>query len=76
MTGAVAVTINTRYRSDELSFLIEDADLKVLVTDTTNKDYVDYAPLIESALPDISHADDPSKLGSPGAPLLLSLIPI
>jgi acyl-CoA synthetase (AMP-forming)/AMP-acid ligase II len=50
LIGAVVVPINARYRTNELRFLIEDADLAVLMTHDSADAYVDFTTLIEQAL--------------------------
>ena len=50
LIGAVVVPINARYRTTELQFLIEDADLAVLLTHDTADAHVDFTALIEEAL--------------------------
>jgi acyl-CoA synthetase (AMP-forming)/AMP-acid ligase II len=50
LIGAVVVPINARYRTNELQFLIEDADLAVLMTHDSADAYVDFTALIEQAL--------------------------
>jgi fatty-acyl-CoA synthase len=50
MIGAVVVPVNARYRTTELRFLIDDADLAVLMTHDSADAYVDFTALIEEAL--------------------------
>ena len=50
LIGAVVVPINARYRTTELQFLIEDADLVALLTHDTADAHVDFTALIEEAL--------------------------
>jgi fatty-acyl-CoA synthase len=50
LIGAVVVPINARYRTTELQFLIEDADLAALLTHDTADAHVDFTALIEEAL--------------------------
>jgi fatty-acyl-CoA synthase len=50
LIGAVVVPINARYRTNELRFLIDDADLAVLMTHDSADAYVDFTALIEEAL--------------------------
>jgi len=53
MIGAVVVPINARYRTNEIRFVIDDADLVVLMTHDHADAYVDYTALIEEALVDL-----------------------
>src|SRR3954470_18788934 len=48
--GAVVVPINARHRTNELQFVIDDADLVVLMTHHHADQYVDFTALIEEAL--------------------------
>ena len=50
MIGAVVVPINARYRTNEIRFVIDDADLVVLMTHDSADAYVDFTALIEEAL--------------------------
>src|SRR6476620_11585693 len=42
LLGAVAVPLNTRYRARELAYVIENADLEVLLTSDIVDEQVDY----------------------------------
>ena len=53
MIGAVVVPINARYRTNEMRFVIDDADLVVLMTHDHADAYVDFTALIEEALVDL-----------------------
>jgi len=61
--GAVAVPVNARYKSTELAFLIEHADVQVLVVDD------DFVSVVQEALPTLSSAP-PGPLSLTEAPLL------
>jgi acyl-CoA synthetase (AMP-forming)/AMP-acid ligase II len=50
LIGAVVVPINARYRTNELQFLIEDADLVALLTHDAADAYVDFTALVSEAL--------------------------
>ncbi len=50
LIGAVVVPVNARYRTSELRFLVEDAELSVLFTHDAADDYVDYTALLAEAL--------------------------
>lgn len=52
MVGAVVVPINARYRTSELRFIVDDAQLTALLTHDSADDHVDYAALLEDALGD------------------------
>src|SRR3954469_20749838 len=46
LIGAVVVPINARYRTTELQFLIEDADLVALLTHDSADAYIDFSALV------------------------------
>src|SRR4051794_9934082 len=50
LIGAVVVPINARYRTNELQFLIEDADLVMLLTHDAADAHVDFTLLVSEAL--------------------------
>jgi acyl-CoA synthetase (AMP-forming)/AMP-acid ligase II len=74
LSGAVAVMINARYKTTELAYVIENADLKLLFTTNRIADYVNFAELLYEALPGLNAATDPLHLQLPAAPLLRSVI--
>ena len=59
LLGAVGVTLNARYKAAELAYVIENADLEVLVTSDLIADHVDYVPILSDALPGLDTAADP-----------------
>ena len=74
LLGAVCVTLNARYKAAELSYVIENADLEVLVTSDLVADHVDYVPILTDALPGLDAAPDPSALEIDAAPELRSIV--
>src|SRR3954471_12960336 len=58
MIGAVVVPVNARYRTNELQFLIEDADLVALLTHDAADAHVDLTAIVTEGLDGI----DPPKL--------------
>jgi acyl-CoA synthetase (AMP-forming)/AMP-acid ligase II len=74
LSGAVAVLVNARYKTTELAYVIEDADLKVLFTTNRIADFVNFTELLYEALPGLETADDPLSLELDAAPLLRSVI--
>ena len=61
LVGAVVVPINARYRTSELRFIVDDAQLTALLTHDSADDHVDYAALLEDAL-----GDDRADAGDDG----------
>lgn len=74
LAGAAAVPINARYAPPELAYLIENADLKVLITTDKVADAVDFVARLKSAFPDLSAASAPRALALKGAPKLTSIV--
>ncbi len=74
LSGAVAVLVNARYKTTELAYVIENADLKVLFTTNRIADYVNFVELLYAALPGLETASDPLALDLDSAPLLRSVI--
>ncbi len=68
MAGAVAVPLNARYQSHELSFVVRDADLALIVTTGRVADQLDFGERLASAFPDLvtSAADSLALDGAPG----------
>ncbi|MCP3974198.1 MAG: AMP-binding protein, partial [bacterium] len=73
LIGALAVTLNARYQPRELTYVIENADLALLVTSDLVADHVDYVQRISAALPQIS-SSDPFALDREEAPKLRSCV--
>jgi len=74
LSGAVAVLVNARYKTTELAYVIENADLKALFTTNRIADYVSFVELLYEALPGLETASDPLALDLDSAPLLRSVI--
>ena len=74
LSGAVAVLVNARYKTTELAYVIENADLKVLFTTNRIADFVNFAELLYEALPGLETANDPLSLELEAAPLLRSVV--
>jgi acyl-CoA synthetase (AMP-forming)/AMP-acid ligase II len=74
LLGAVAVTLNARYRARELTYVIENADLDVLVTSDLVADHVDYVERIGEALPLLPRTTNPFELDLDEAPKLRSCV--
>lgn len=65
--GAVAVPINARYKAEELAYVIENAELKVVVTHDLISEYADFGALLDSAAALMTGAtlDNRVMLGAP-----------
>ena len=60
LLGAVAVPINTRFRARELAFVIDNADLVVLLTSDIVDDAVDFVERLGETFEDLPGAGDPA----------------
>ncbi len=74
LLGAIAVPINARFKSTELAYVIENADVKVLATSDLISEYANFANLLVQAFPDIPESEDPENLNLKNAPLLKTLV--
>lgn len=72
--GSVAVPINDRIRSEELRFIVEHADLSVLLT-TGRTDHMDRPREVAAALPGMTTTTD-GELCVPEAPALRRVVVI
>ncbi len=74
LLGAVAVPMNARYKATELTYVVENADLKLLVTSDLIADYADFGELLGTAFTDLAEQRDPQHLRLAAAPLLRHLV--
>lgn len=74
LLGAVVTPVNARYRATELSYVVENADLVVLLTTDIADEHVDYAELLNQTFPDLAQSSDVKHLRLAGAPLLRSIV--
>jgi fatty-acyl-CoA synthase len=72
--GAVAVLVNARYRSGELSYVIENADLVTLVTTDAVAEHVDFVERLNAAMPGLTAVTNPEQLRIAGAPRLRNIV--
>src|SRR3954464_41378 len=61
LLGAVVVTVNARYRGSELAYVVEDSEVKVLLTSDVFPE-VDFVGLLHGAMPELASAEDPTAL--------------
>ena len=73
LLGAVAVPMNARYKPMELAYVVEDADLKLLVTSDLISEYADFGDLLSAAFPELAESDA-NNLQLAGAPLLKHVV--
>ncbi len=74
LIGAVAVTINARYRARELSYVIERSDIVTLVTTDLIAENVDFVERIRESVDPIDPGSDPTDLTLPTTPRLKSVV--
>lgn len=70
--GAVCVPINSRFKAHELSYVIEHADIDVLLV-ASDPGGTDYADLISTVLPDLT-VGEPGRLHLEAAPRLRAVV--
>lgn len=71
--GALTVPVNARFKSHELGYVIENADIKILFTSDSNADFVDFPQILEETFGGLA-GSDAEGLRLPQAPLLQSVV--
>lgn len=74
MIGGVSVLMNARYKAPEIAYVVENANLSVVVTNSESDDFVDFTSRLTEAFPEIGNCPDPMALNVSQAPLLRRLI--
>lgn len=74
LCGAVIVPINARYRSGEIGYVVENADLVTLITTDAVADQVNFVERLEGALTDLPSQKDPMSLKLSAAPKLRNVV--
>lgn len=74
LANCVAVPLNARHRPAELGFIIENADLAVILTTAADTRYVDFRQILAGALPSLAQADGSMPLSLSEAPLLRHIV--
>ncbi len=72
LLGAITVPMNARYKSQELAYVVENADLVALVSHDMASEYVDFAQLLQGAFPDLT--GDGLQVSVAAAPKLKTLV--
>ncbi|NOR20825.1 MAG: AMP-binding protein, partial [Xanthomonadales bacterium] len=73
LLGAVTVPVNARYQPPELAYLIENADLRILLTTDKIADAVNFVERLNAALPGLAAANA-HQLNLDEAPLLRNIV--
>ena len=74
LLGAVVVPINARYKETELGYVIENADLDLLITTDVIAEHVDFVDLLHRSLPGLDQQRDRTALSLAGAPRLRTVV--
>jgi acyl-CoA synthetase (AMP-forming)/AMP-acid ligase II len=74
LSGAVGVLLNARYKSAELAYVVENADIKWLFTSDRISEHVNFIELLYEALPGLRETKDPFELALPSAPKLNGIV--
>ncbi|MAM61300.1 class I adenylate-forming enzyme family protein [Maritimibacter sp. UBA3975] len=74
LIGAVSVPINARYRSAELGFVVENADLTAIVTQGKVAEGLDFIARLNEAFPSLAGQPADAALDLAEAPLLKRVI--
>jgi len=73
LLGAVTVPINARYQPPELAYVIENADLKVVLTSDEIAEAVNFVERLHKAIPAIADSN-PESLQLDAAPMLRHIV--
>ncbi|WP_230291477.1 class I adenylate-forming enzyme family protein [Croceicoccus sp. Ery5] len=74
MVGGVSVLMNARYRAPEIAYVVENAELCAVITNSEADDFVDFTTRLTEAFPEIGQCADPMALDIAQAPRLRRLI--
>ena len=74
LCGATSVMLNARYRPAELAYVLENADVSVLVTTTAGAEHGDFVARLRQAFPTLLTAADPAALDLAQAPRLRTVL--
>lgn len=74
MIGGVAVLMNARYRAPEVRYVVENADLVAVVTNSESDEFVDFVARLTEAFPALATCTNPLAIGLAEAPKLRRLI--
>lgn len=72
--GAVIVPINARYKSAEIGYVVENADLTTLITTESIAEQVNFVERLEQAFPRLPDQRNPRKLKLAAAPKLRNVV--
>lgn len=74
LLGAVVVPINARFHPREIAYVVENADLKAVITSNKFIEAVDFVDRLKTALPGLDGAESSKPLQLPDTPLLRCVV--
>lgn len=74
LANCVAVPLNARHKSRELGFIIENADLALILTTAADTRFVDFREVLSAALPSLGESASGAPLALAEAPLLRGVV--
>lgn len=74
LADCVAVPLHARHKARELGFIIENADLSLILTTADDIRHVDFRENLVSALPSLAGSDSDNALSLPEAPKLRHVV--
>lgn len=74
LANCVAVPLNARHKSNELGFIIENADLALILTTAADTTFVDFRASLAQALPALSASAKGEPLSLPQFPKLRHIV--
>ena len=74
LVGAMAVPMNARYKSHELSYVIQNADLNALITNDLTSEYADFSEILHEAFGELDSSSNPAELSLEKAPKLRTMV--
>lgn len=74
LANCVAVPLNARHKSRELGYIIENADLALILTTAADTRFVDFREVLSTALPSLGASSSGKALSLAEAPLLRGIV--
>ena len=71
--GAVMVPINTRYKPDEISYILKQGDIRTLIMEQSFLGRIDAMGILKQVVPELS-ASRPGETASAGFPMLNTVV--
>jgi fatty-acyl-CoA synthase/long-chain acyl-CoA synthetase len=74
LLGGVVVPISTRFKTNELAYVVENADLVTILTTDDPDGHADFVGLLHESLPGLAESADPTDVRAASAPRLTSAV--